>query len=115
MHSGVSSRDHIFPAKSGEIATWTGERRLTAVLSDVGTEGVRRRNLIRQPARQVWPRDVPSRRRHCRISRVFGPALPSYTAGQTLSGTTEGSTLMGLWNDQRATHPGANRATGWRR
>jgi hypothetical protein len=36
-----------FPGKSGQSRTFAGWRRLTAGLPDVGTDGVRHRNLIR--------------------------------------------------------------------
>ena len=47
MHSPLTSRPRIFLKESDETPIFTAGRRLTAGLSDVGTERSLHRNLIR--------------------------------------------------------------------
>jgi hypothetical protein len=47
MHSPLTSRHRIFLKESGETPSFAAGRRLTGGLSDVGTERLLHKNLIR--------------------------------------------------------------------
>jgi hypothetical protein len=65
-----------FPVKSQETVIFAARARLTGELPDVGTDGVLHRNLIRDNGAATPDAGLPSRRRHCRITPMFGPRLP---------------------------------------
>jgi hypothetical protein len=73
--AAIVRRRH-FPVKSAETVTFAASLRLTGELPDVGTDGVFHRNLIRDDDAAHPDAGLPSRRRHCRISPMFGPTLP---------------------------------------
>src|SRR3984957_6131466 len=68
-------RQRHFPVKSAETVIFVTGLRLTGELPDVGTDGVFRRNLIRDDGAAHPRAGPPSRRRHCRISPMLGPTL----------------------------------------
>jgi hypothetical protein len=69
-----------FLVKSAETFIFAAGLRLTGQLPDVGTDGVFHRNLIRDDGAASSGAGLPSRRRHCRISPMFGPTLPTILA-----------------------------------
>jgi hypothetical protein len=75
-----------FPVKSEETVIFAAGRRLTGELPDVGTDGVFHRNLIRDDGAASSGAGLPSRRRHCRISPMFG----RHCQGNLAKGILEG-------------------------
>src|SRR5260370_2648284 len=91
-----------FPVKSGKSATFAPCRRLTGGLSDVGTDGLFHRNLIRH----LW--SGPSRRKHGPKAAFQAPSFRyQSSAGPTAKGISRDRPRWGLRNTGREAVPAA--------